>query len=175
MKKKLSINEITEWFDCQTRGIEEKLLETYGNLWQFWEFSRPIGKYKELVYNLSKPMLTHCIKIILFGSQDTQNIHHWAHELKNWLEQSSEELIKGTNKYPTTDDVIKWFKLRFKDYTQIGRIRKNVEKEFYEYTPKSMSDEKLYDKVVGLLTALMSAIPELTDEQADEIAKGFIE
>lgn len=160
------------------KAIASKLDEAYGEVWQLLEFSAPLGEYKRHVYNLSKPIMHHCIKTLLYGKEEASTLHHWSHELNTWLKQCKEDKVKrkGKDTYPTTDEVISWLKLRYEDASDIYGARNIIEHEYtYQgHAKREVSNEDLYDRIFNMLKEIIPEVPEISDDEIQKILEGYL-
>lgn len=162
----------------------DKLIENIDNLLskidEVLNESSPQRDIQKDIFGLSKPIFIHCIKIVLYGLEEDATIHHWAHELNNWLSQCMDEKIKkiGKDRYPNADELFRWLTKRYPDADSIDGIRRTWENEYSYQGHKNrtnISNDQLYTNIISMLTEICPVLADKynTDDKIEEIIKKY--
>lgn len=141
-----------------------------------YEMALPQGKVIDKVRDLSTPIFKHCMKIIMYGKEEKQTLHHWCHELNSWFDQCVECQIKRKrNPYPTKEELIKWLTDYYSKVEDIKRIRNNIDKEYQYQGHKicTLTDKEIYDKVILFLNVICPIVAEQTN--TDDVVQYYID
>lgn len=165
----MTIQELLEIID----NILEKIGETINES----SYQRDIQKE---IFNLSKQIYIHCIKIVLYGIEEEQTIHHWAHELNEWLSQCMDEKIKkiGKDRYPNSEELFKWITKRFPDADSIDGIRRTWENKYNYQGHKArteITNEQLFDNIIFIFKEVCPVLAnkQNTDDRIEEIIRKY--
>lgn len=136
--------------------LDEYLYETKEQAIHLYEMSQPQAKVRDKIRDLSKPIFKHLIKVVLYGKQERQSLHHWANELDNWLDQCMDDKIKksGKDRYPNYDELLTWLTDYYNSSSDIERMRSNIEKEYFRQGHEkrtNISDEQVYNSCYNIL------------------------
>ena len=140
-----------------------------------YEMALPQAKVMDKVRDLSTPIFKHCIKIIMYGKEESQTLHHWCHELNSWLDQCVECQIKRKkNPYPTSNELLTWLTDYYKNVDDIKRIRRNIEREYVYQGHKNctLTDEELYNSVILFLQIICPIVTE--QRNTDDVIEFYI-
>lgn len=137
----------------------------------------PRNRVRDNVRNLSTPIIKHLIKIILYGKEEHQTLHHWCHELNNWLEQCMDNKIKSNKKsrYPSEAELYQWLTEYYDSYGEIERMRSGIEKEFvyHGHIRRTFTDEQVYNNYAEVLKKLCVLV--VADENTVDAVQQEIE
>lgn len=133
--------------------LNEYLLEKKEQVIYLYEMSTPLGKVKDNAHNLSKPIFKHLIKCVLYGREYQDTLKHWCSEITNWLSDCMIK-IKGREKYPSADELIKWLLDYYQNASDIEYMRYYIENDYLEqgWAKTKLSDEVVYNLCVKILT-----------------------
>lgn len=161
--------------DKLIRKLKMTLDEAYGYGVTLWEMSDPLYKVKSHIAELSEQIFVHCMKLIMYGKEEKSTVHHWCHELNNWLNQCIKRKIKrkGKDTYPTSQELYDWLHYHYKDGTDILGIRRVLEHEYiYQgHKKRDISDQDLYEQIDKLLFELC---PMITQNCSDEDIENIV-
>jgi len=157
--------------------VIDDLLERIGEVLNESSHQKDIQKE---IFGLSKQIYIHCIKIVLYGIEEEQTIHHWAHELNEWLGQCMDEKIKkiGKDRYPNAEELYKWITKRFPDADSIDGIRRTWENK-YNYqgheARTGITNDQLYEKIDALIkeSCPILANKQNTDDKIEEVIRKY--
>lgn len=161
------------------RSIAMALDECYGYGVTLCEMADPASKVKTRIADLSKQIFKHIMKLIMYGKEEQNTIHHWCHELNNWLEQCVENKVKRIGKatYPTKEELYQWLHYHYKDGDDIRGSRTVLENEYtYQgHTKRDISDQELYEKIDSFLKEICPIIVThtCTDDNVEEIIRKY--
>lgn len=116
--------------------ITSYLQEVYGAYIELKEFANPQKDVKKSIINLSDNIIEHIVKIIIFGSQTPNTIHHWEAEIFAGLKECQRQKIKGRggNCYPNSYQLNTWLnELYSEDDSMIG-LTGAIESHYLELT-----------------------------------------
>lgn len=165
----MDIQKILSVFDDILENVGEKINES----------SSQKDIQKE-IFSLSKQIYIHGIKIVLYGIEEELTIHHWAHELNEFLGQCMDEKIKkiGKDRYPNEQELYKWITKRYPDSDSIDGIRRRLENEYiYQGHNKrnNISNDQLYTNLDAMIKEAcpILANKQNTDDKIEEIVKKY--
>lgn len=111
--------------------------------------------------NLSHPISTHILKLIIFNN--SPNFNHWLGELNSWLNQVDDIRLKPTNKKLNRQDYLKYLKGLYLENED--QVQKNIQKLKRLYPNEQVITDDS-DKVMNEINNLMNKI--CTELSADE-------
>lgn len=159
--------------------IEEILFQTKEKAIYLYEMSLPQAKVMTNVRNLSEPIFEHTMKIVLYGMEEERTLHHWCHELNNWLNQCVRNKIKrsGKDTIPTAKELYKWLTDYYSSSGDVGGTRKVLEDEYiYQgHEKRTCTDEQIYNNIVSFYKEICSivALGQNTDDKVEEIIRKY--
>lgn len=161
--------------------LDEALFQLKENAIYLYEMSQPQGKVRNNIRNLSTSITNHLVKVILYGKEEKETLHHWSHEINNWLIQCMKTKIKRRTKdtYPTEQELYKWLTDYYSDTSDMTGIKKVWDHE-YTYqgheSRQTITDEQLYTNYLGSLKELCHCvcINENTDDKVQEILEKYL-
>lgn len=148
--------------------IDEILYDIKENSIMLYEMSQPQAKVRENIRNLSKPIFKHLIKVILYGKEESNTLHHWANELNNWLDQCMDDKIKknGKDRYPNYRELITWVTEYYKTPEDIERMRSNIERQYQRqgHSPReNITNKQLHENIINILKETCTLAVENTN------------
>lgn len=160
--------------------LDELLYDTKERTIYLYEMSTPLGKVKDKVHDLSEQIIKHSLKILLYGKEEHQTLHHWCHELGNRIGQCVIKIKKhGKDRYPNANELVEWLTDYYSDETDIEFMRYNLEKDYiYQgHTEReTITNKQLYDAYVSILKEVCPLIvqKQASDDKIQEIVEKYI-
>lgn len=168
----MNLKELLEQMDECLFQLKEQAIQLY-------EMSTPLGKVKEHVHNISEEIADHLIKVILYGKEEYQTLHHWSHEINNWLKQCIKNKIKrkGKDTSPTSKELYTWLTDYYSSADDMRGIR-NVWEHQYDYqghvSRKYITDKEIYESFTNILKELCQNVETLSDDDVQNILENYI-
>ena len=167
----MNLKELIEQMDECLFQLKEQAVYLY-------EMSQPQGKVRDNVRNLSSEIADHLIKAILYGREEHDTLHHWSHEINNWLKQCIKTKIKrkGKDTIPTKKELFTWLTDYYTEDDMEG-IRRVWEHE-YTYqghaSREHITDKEVYNSYISILKELCADVENITDDKVQEILEKYI-
>lgn len=159
--------------------IEEILFQTKEKAIYLYEMSLPQAKVMTNVRNLSEPIFEHTMKIILYGIEEERTLHHWCHELNNWLLQCVKNNIKRKRKDtpPTEKELYKWLTDYYSGVEDVIGTRQTLEQEYiYQgHKKRTCTDDQIYNNIISFYKEICPLITQRqnTDDKVEEIIRKY--
>lgn len=170
----MNLKELLEQMDECLFQLKEQAIYLY-------EMSQPQGKVRDNIRNLSSEIADHLIKAILYGKEEHDTLHHWSHEINNWLKQCVKTKIKrhGKDTYPTKEELFKWLTDYYSSEDDMEGIR-NVWEHEYTYqghaSREYLTNTEIYNSYISILKELCDAVENNsnTDDKVQEVLEKYI-
>lgn len=167
----MNIKELIEQFNNFLYETKEQAIYLY-------EMSTPLGKVKDNAHNLSRQIIKHILKCVMYGKEEQQTLHHWSHELTTWLRDCMIQ-IKGSNRYPRANELYTWLTDYYSNAKDIKDMRDNLEQDYtYQgHKPRiNLSNEHIYAQITSILEKVceLTADKEITDDKVQDVLEKYI-
>ena len=170
----MNIKQILEKIDDILFNLKENAIYLY-------EMSQPQGKVRDNVRNLSSSIANHLVKVILYGKEENRTLHHWAHEINNWLTQCVATKIKrkGKDTYPTEQELYTWLTDYYSDSSDMEGLKRVWDHEYTYQGHKSrenISEEDIYNSFINILKEVCPLVisKQNTDDKVQEIIEKYV-
>ena len=145
------------------------------------EMSLPQSKVKNKIRDLSCVIFEHLIKILLYGKTDSNNYHHWVHEVNNWFNQCVKNKMKmqGKDRYPNENELFKWLIDYYSEIDDIDGTRYAIEHDFVfnGYVERiNVDNDLLYAHIIDFLQEIIPVVlnRENSDDKVEEILMKYL-
>lgn len=116
---------------------------------------------KEKIKDRTPIIFSHLYKIIGFGKQNPQTIHHWCAELGGFLKICNMK-IKNKNKVIDDNSLTNTM---FEVYSDVKEFTSLGGELYSKYGYSDLKDSEIYQKIKQVLSELIKYIQELNEDE----------
>ena len=162
------------------RILDNYILDLQEQWEQLYEMAQPRAKVREKVRDLSTIIIKHILKILLYGKEEQQTLHHWSHELGIWFDNCVIKIKKvGKDRYPTVSELITWLTDYYSTESDIEYIRYSLEKDYVyqgHRTREDVSNKMLYEQYLKIIKEIcpLAINKQTTDDKIQEVLTKYL-